>query len=163
MATNKASTHCSVFNSDNFPNLIHRNIGKIISFTFKELIKEQKQHSCLLLAHKEQITDPAYLCMASSQCYSSGAQGSPSPCIRWGPIGTNTNQRTTGCRNTAVKASPQISHCHLWNFSWTSSKDGPLLQGRVSCLVSKKKIKLICKWHGVLNLRNSPPAGKSAA
>lgn len=35
LATDIASTHCGVFNSDNFPNLIHGNTGKKISFTFK--------------------------------------------------------------------------------------------------------------------------------
>lgn len=39
LATNKASTHCGVFNSDNFRNLICGNIAKKISFTFKKAHK----------------------------------------------------------------------------------------------------------------------------
>lgn len=55
LATKKTSTHCSVFNSDNFPNLMHGNIGKKISFTFK--VAHKGTEVTFLLTFGSQRTD----------------------------------------------------------------------------------------------------------
>lgn len=133
----------------------------------KQLTREENWYSCLLLAHKEQTTDPAHLHMASSQRYFSGAQGSPSPCTRRGPIGTNTNQSTprddNGVRKRCCGRLSTDQPLPSLKFQLQLLKGWSFVTGQSVVFGLQDEIKLVCKWHGALNLRNSPPAEKLAA
>lgn len=63
LATNKASTNCGMLNFDNFPNLIYRNIGKKISFTFKMACEGIDVKFMLTFGSQSNKSQAGHICM----------------------------------------------------------------------------------------------------
>lgn len=119
LATNKASTHCGVFNSDNFHNLVCGNTGKKISFTFK------KAHKCIEVKCVLAFNSWRSKSLAQHICTWPVAKVIPRE-PRALPIYTPAmgallalaparghQEKTLGCGNSAMENPSQVSKDHL--------------------------------------------------